>query len=199
MPRTNKKLADPTVLQVPWTVADETEPAEEMERPLVGADYPHLCGVCRSAIDAMAGLLRDLPDEYAGDLEGPMMAAYDYGLLCGGHDCTCQAPEPTYVWMTVQVTEYLPGWKVVSEYWESLPIIALTTGMLWYDLFQDVANGLDSDGRAHLGYGRATAVVEGEESWTEIVFMPVNGTRAEFERSMAEAEYSPECYVWLQP
>lgn len=55
---------------------------------LVGKDYSNLCAVCQAAIDLAASLLPELPDEYADDLEGPIMWACDNRLMCGGGHCT---------------------------------------------------------------------------------------------------------------
>ena len=65
---------------------------------LTGDDYPDLCDKCRAAISVIAGICEELPDEYAGDEEGPCNYAYDNGLLCGGNDCA----ERTYskkIWL----------------------------------------------------------------------------------------------------
>ena len=53
---------------------------------LIGKDYPHLCEVCRAAIDDMAMLYgEDGPD--TDDEEAACMAAYDANMFCGGHIC----------------------------------------------------------------------------------------------------------------
>lgn len=52
-----------------------------------GKDYPQLCEVCQRQISTVASFASELPDEYAGDEEGPISYVYDYGLYCGGRDC----------------------------------------------------------------------------------------------------------------
>ena len=52
---------------------------------LTGKDYPHLCDVCKSAIDSCLDLILFGSD--TDDVEAPIMYAGDHNLMCGGSSC----------------------------------------------------------------------------------------------------------------
>ena len=54
---------------------------------LTGKDYDHLCSICRTVIDMIAGDINSMDDKYTADEEGPCDFVYDHGLFCGGHTC----------------------------------------------------------------------------------------------------------------
>jgi hypothetical protein len=54
---------------------------------LTGKDYPHLCAVCRAAIDGMTMLYREGLVEDTDDEEAPCRFVYDHALFCGGREC----------------------------------------------------------------------------------------------------------------
>jgi len=58
---------------------------------LTGKDYPHLCSLCRKAIDDIAqvfalDLMEDTDDE-----EAACDYVYDHGMFCGKHTCINKA------------------------------------------------------------------------------------------------------------
>ena len=77
-----------------------------MIKLLTGKDYPHVCELCRSAVDDAAMLLADgIDDAYMDDEEAPMMYAYDRGWLCGVGSCDVGVkpqPEMRYVATIIQ-------------------------------------------------------------------------------------------------
>ncbi len=54
---------------------------------LTGKDYPYLCEACRAVIDTATLTIREAPDTYASDPEGPCNWVYDHRQFCGGREC----------------------------------------------------------------------------------------------------------------
>ena len=58
---------------------------------LTGKDYPHLCSICRRAIDDIAQLFTEGLMADTDDTEAPCTYVYDHGMYCGGHECANKA------------------------------------------------------------------------------------------------------------
>jgi hypothetical protein len=52
-----------------------------------GKDYPHLCSLCRKAVDDMHQLYTEGLTEDEDNDEAPCDAVYDRRMFCGGHTC----------------------------------------------------------------------------------------------------------------